>query len=204
MWEKSIKTNVYTVFKHKWAIMCIALQSAFLQNEFLKKQNVINLPLCMKSSVVPIPSQSSLKPDKAFSSLASACYTDPKSQNFFSSSGIWGCQTCLSLVQNNSFLPSASMQSMTFLYISCILSFIHLTNVYWGTCYVGEGNGNPLQYSCLENPMDRGTWRATVHGVARVEYDLATKPPPPCPSGPLLEVYSRYQGYSTEENREKV
>ena len=31
----------------------------------------------------------------------------------------------------------------------------------------GEGNGNPLQYSCLENPMDRGAWRATVHGVAK-------------------------------------
>ena len=31
----------------------------------------------------------------------------------------------------------------------------------------GEGNGNPLQYSCLENSMDRGTWRATVHGVAK-------------------------------------
>ena len=30
----------------------------------------------------------------------------------------------------------------------------------------GKGNGNPLQYSCLENPMDRGAWRATVHGVA--------------------------------------
>ena len=29
-----------------------------------------------------------------------------------------------------------------------------------------EGNGNPLQDSCLENPMDRGAWRATVHGVA--------------------------------------
>ena len=29
----------------------------------------------------------------------------------------------------------------------------------------GEGNGNPLQYSCLENPMDRGDWRATVHAV---------------------------------------
>ena len=29
----------------------------------------------------------------------------------------------------------------------------------------GEGNGNPLQYSCLENPMDTGTWRATVHEV---------------------------------------
>ena len=31
----------------------------------------------------------------------------------------------------------------------------------------GEGNGNPLQYSCLENPMNRGAWRATVHGVAK-------------------------------------
>ena len=31
----------------------------------------------------------------------------------------------------------------------------------------GEENGYPLQYSCLENPMDRGTWRAIVHGVAK-------------------------------------
>ena len=31
----------------------------------------------------------------------------------------------------------------------------------------GEGNGNPLQYSCLGNPMDRGSWRAIVHGVAK-------------------------------------
>ena len=31
----------------------------------------------------------------------------------------------------------------------------------------GEGNGNPLQYSCLENSMDGGTWRATLHGVAK-------------------------------------
>ena len=30
-----------------------------------------------------------------------------------------------------------------------------------------EGNGYPLQYSCLENPMDRGAWQATVHGVAK-------------------------------------
>ena len=43
----------------------------------------------------------------------------------------------------------------------------------------GEGNGNPLQYSCLENPMDREAWQATVHGVTRVGHDLATKPPPP-------------------------
>ena len=31
----------------------------------------------------------------------------------------------------------------------------------------GEGNGNPLQYSCLENPMDRGAWQATVHRVTK-------------------------------------
>ena len=31
----------------------------------------------------------------------------------------------------------------------------------------GEGNGNPLQYSCLKNPMDRGAWQATVHGVTK-------------------------------------
>ena len=39
----------------------------------------------------------------------------------------------------------------------------------------GEENGNPFQYSCLENPMDRGAWLATVQGVASL--DLATKPP---------------------------
>ena len=32
---------------------------------------------------------------------------------------------------------------------------------------LGEGNGHPLQYSCLENPMDSGPWQATVHGVAK-------------------------------------
>ena len=35
----------------------------------------------------------------------------------------------------------------------------------WGRS-PGERNDNPLQYNCLENPMDRGTWQATVHGVA--------------------------------------
>ena len=41
-------------------------------------------------------------------------------------------------------------------------------------CASGEGNGTPLQYSCLENPMDRGAWWAAVHGVARVGHDWAT------------------------------
>ena len=42
----------------------------------------------------------------------------------------------------------------------------------------GEGNDSPLQYSCLENPMDRGAWQATAHGVAKEGHNLATKPPP--------------------------
>ena len=39
--------------------------------------------------------------------------------------------------------------------------------------YSGEGNGNPLQYSCLENPMDTGAWWATVHGVAKTQTRLS-------------------------------
>ena len=37
----------------------------------------------------------------------------------------------------------------------------------------GEGNGYPLQYSCLENPMDRGAWRAIVHGLAVTQIRLS-------------------------------
>ena len=37
----------------------------------------------------------------------------------------------------------------------------------------GEGNGTPLQYSCLENPMDGGAWWAAVHGVARSQIRLS-------------------------------
>ena len=39
----------------------------------------------------------------------------------------------------------------------------------------GEENGNPLQHSCLENPMNKGAWQATVYEVARVEHNLVTK-----------------------------
>ena len=37
--------------------------------------------------------------------------------------------------------------------------------------FPGEGNGNPLQHSCLENSMDRGAWRVTVHGVVKAGHD---------------------------------
>ena len=43
----------------------------------------------------------------------------------------------------------------------------------------GEGNGNPLQYSCLENPMDCSLPGSSVHGVTRVGHNLVAKPPPP-------------------------
>ena len=67
-----------------------------------------------------------------------------------------------------------------------------LVNVMWGqaprkkgrdeapyTGRTGEGNGNPLQYSCLENTMDRGAWWANVHGVTQSrtrDYALMERP----------------------------
>ena len=39
--------------------------------------------------------------------------------------------------------------------------------------HIGEGNGTPLQYSCLENPMDGGAWWAALHGVARSQIWLS-------------------------------
>ena len=66
----------------------------------------------------------------------------------------------------------------------------------------GEEHGNPLQYSCLENPIDRGAWRAIAHEVTRVRHDLATKPLPPpwsvfhllpfCPFSELRSNHKRY------------
>ena len=50
----------------------------------------------------------------------------------------------------------------------------------------GEGNGNPLQYSCLENPMDRGAWQATVHGVTKCQTWLMCLSICPASSPPLL------------------
>ena len=43
--------------------------------------------------------------------------------------------------------------------------------------FLGGGSGNPLQYSCWDNPMDRGTWRATVYSVTKSQTQLSTHPP---------------------------
>ena len=60
------------------------------------------------------------------------------------------------------------MREWTHYYVILSL-FKSLTFKIWGTrrSHFGEGNGNPLQYSCLENPIDGGAWWAAVHGVAR-------------------------------------
>ena len=61
-------------------------------------------------------------------------------------------------------LLSQATKCISFWLISSVflllLLFIH-------KYHIGEGNGTPLQYSCLENPMDREAWWATVHGVAK-------------------------------------
>ena len=56
-----------------------------------------------------------------------------------------------------------------FISIIIILSVFswHMFLFAWKSCWFGEGNGTPLQYSCLENPMDGGAWWAAVHGVAK-------------------------------------
>ena len=54
----------------------------------------------------------------------------------------------------------------------------YLLVVFLSTCMLcfGEGNGTPLQYSCLENPMDGGAWKAAVHGVAGHQTRLSDFP----------------------------
>ena len=53
----------------------------------------------------------------------------------------------------------------------------------------GGGNGNRLQYSCLENPMDRGAWRATVHGVTRSQIWLSDWPLRPTCEYTYIHIY---------------
>ena len=71
-----------------------------------------------------------------------------------------------------------------YMFVECIKGFPGGAEVKVSACNVGdlgsipglgrspgEGNGNPFQYSCLENPMDGGAWWATVHGSQRVGHD---------------------------------
>ena len=48
-----------------------------------------------------------------------------------------------------------------------VIRLVSFLSLWFSVCLLGEGNGTPLQYSCLENPMDGGACQATVHGVAK-------------------------------------
>ena len=71
----------------------------------------------------------------------------------------------------------------------------------------GEGNGNPLQYSCLENPMDGRTWWATVHGVAKSRTrlsELTSLHYPQENSGPERTIGKQVQACCVSRNSRKV
>ena len=61
----------------------------------------------------------------------------------------------------------------------------------------GGGHGNPLQYSCLENPIDRGAWQAIVYGVTRVGHHLVTKHHPQSIHGKLLNSSNAARRHGT-------
>ena len=61
-------------------------------------------------------------------------------------------------------------------------------------------NDNPLQYSCLENPMDRGAWQATVHGVAKSQTQLSYSPSPAKSLQMVTSAMKLRDAFSLEEN----
>ena len=66
--------------------------------------------------------------------------------------------------------PPAHIPSHAIYHLSHVISYqhiVHLKFIEYLMLIMGEGNGTPLQYSCLEAPMDRGAWWAAVYGVAQ-------------------------------------
>ena len=126
--------------------------------------------------------------------LGWGCWLTTKSRG-----GVWGVMD-LFVSWFQWWLHAKDVQNHTLdkveLYVKCILIFKNILKgnslaVQWlglGTFTMedlgsipgsgrspGGGHGNPLQYSCLENPMDRGAWRATVHGAKRSQIQLSSR-----------------------------
>ena len=99
---------------------------------------------------------------------------------------LWGQQSCLTVwlaekqapkdVWGASLVAQSIKNLLAMQEITCNAGDLSLIPG-WGRS-PWEGNGNPLQYSCLGNPKDTGVRWGIVHGVARVGHDLVTKPPP--------------------------
>ena len=68
----------------------------------------------------------------------------------------------------------------------------------------GDGDGNPLQYSCLENAMDRGAWQATVHRVTKSQTQLKQLSTDTTPSFCKISLPSRSRGHSGMNRKEWV
>ena len=71
---------------------------------------------------------------------------------------------------NTRWCPRVNLSELNLKWCSIKVGFLKSFYLPWNCFKIplpGEGNGNPLQYYCLENPMDRGAWQATVHGVAK-------------------------------------
>ena len=79
--------------------------------------------------------------------------------------GLWGLRPLLIDLFSVTFACSFLYFDLTALILQTVCWFI--------SSYSREGNGNPLQYPCLENPMDRGAWWAAVHGVAKSQAQLS-------------------------------
>ena len=77
----------------------------------------------------------------------------------FSTSHLDNCKGLLTL-----FLPLLLTLWIWLLHDQRVIIYIYINKICVSVC-IGEGNGNPLKYSCLGDPMDRGAWRAAVHGV---------------------------------------
>ena len=81
---------------------------------------------------------------------------------FLHSKDFWDSSRLLHIPVINSLLLSPPYMNILSLINSTVERYLSCSQV-----LAGEGNGTPLQYSCLENPMDGGAWYAAVHGVAR-------------------------------------
>ena len=85
-------------------------------------------------------------------------------------------QAPLSITNSRSLLKLMSIESVmpsTHLTLCRPLLLLPLYTLYLSVNAYGEGNGTPFQYSCLENPMDGGAWRAAVHGVTKSRIRLS-------------------------------
>ena len=80
----------------------------------------------------------------------------------------WVQQNLKPILTTGYFPPSCLSQFLKENLNPSVASYLHSTHQ-----HVGEGNGTPLQYSCLENPMGGGAWWAAVHGVAKSRHDRA-------------------------------